>query len=328
VNKKVLITGGAGFIGYFLASSLSEENYSVVILDNFLRGNKDNLLNKLISKNNVQFINANCMDFLSVMKIDKDFDYIIHLAAIIGVKHVNNNPYSVLENNVLILNNIIKLSKAQKNLSRFLFASTSEVYSGTLENFGMQIPTPEDTSLSINCLERKRTTYMLSKIYGEAMCMHSGLPYTIFRPHNIYGPRMGMSHVIPEQLKKAFEASNGSVMSIASAEQSRCFCFIDDAIEILKRIIVNESCINKTLNLGVQTPEISIEELIQLCWKVVGKNFIIKKVENTIGSPMRRAPNMEKTKNLIGQVNETDLETGIKKTYDWYLSNVFQTKKY
>ena len=328
MNKKVLITGGAGFIGYFLASSLSEENYSVVILDNFLRGNKDNLLNKLISKNNVQFINANCMDFLSVMKIDKDFDYIIHLAAIIGVKHVNNNPYSVLENNVLILNNIIKLSKAQKNLSRFLFASTSEVYSGTLENFGMQIPTPEDTSLSINCLERKRTTYMLSKIYGEAMCMHSGLPYTIFRPHNIYGPRMGMSHVIPEQLKKAFEASNGSVMSIASAEQSRCFCFIDDAIEILKRIIVNESCINKTLNLGVQTPEISIEELIQLCWKVVGKNFIIKKVENTIGSPMRRAPNMEKTKNLIGQVNETDLETGIKKTYDWYLSNVFQTKKY
>ena len=205
MNKKVLITGGAGFIGYFLASSLSEENYSVVLLDNFARGNQDDLLNKLISKNNVQFINVNCMDILSVMKIEKDFDYIIHLAAIIGVKHVNKDPYSVLENNVLMLNNIIKLSKAQINLSKFLFASTSEVYSGTLENFGLKIPTPEDTPLSINCLERKRTSYMLSKIYGEAMCTQSGLPYTIFRPHNIYGPRMGMSHVIPEQLKKAYE---------------------------------------------------------------------------------------------------------------------------
>ena len=120
MNKKVLITGGAGFIGYFLASSLSKENYSVVILDNFVRGNKDNLLNKLISKKNVQFINVNCMDILSVMKIEKDFDYIIHLAAIIGVKHVNNNPYCVLENNVLMLNNIIKFAKAQINLSKFL----------------------------------------------------------------------------------------------------------------------------------------------------------------------------------------------------------------
>ena len=109
MNKKVLITGGAGFIGYFLASSLSEDNFSIVLLDNFVRGNNDNLLHKLISKNNVQFNNVNCMDTSSVMKIDKDFDYIIHLAAIIGVKHVNNNPYSVLENNVLMLNNILDL---------------------------------------------------------------------------------------------------------------------------------------------------------------------------------------------------------------------------
>ena len=155
------------------------------------------------------------------------------------------------------------------------------------------------------------------------MCIQSGLPYVIFRPHNIFGPRMGMSHVIPEQLKKANSGINGEVMSIASAGHSRCFCFIDDAIEILKRIIINDSCINKTLNIGVQTPEISIEELIKLCWKVAGKNFIIKKGKNTIGSPVRRAPSMEKTKKLIGEFRQTDLEIGIKKTYDWYLQNVF-----
>ena len=328
VKKRILITGGAGFIGYFLASSFAEENYNVVILDNFVRGKKDQLLNELISKHDVQILNVNCMDFHSVMEINKDFDYIVHLAAIIGVKHVNSNPYSVLENNILMLNNIIKFSNAQKNLSRLLFASTSEVYSGTLENFGMQIPTPEDTPLTINSLDRKRTSYMLSKIYGEAMCIQSGLPYTIFRPHNIYGPRMGMSHVIPEQLKKAYETNDGEIVSIASAEHSRCFCFIDDAIEMLKRIIINESCVNKILNLGVESPEISIEKLIKLCWKVVGKEFMIKKEGNTIGSPMRRAPNMKKTTNLIGHFRETDLENGIKKTYDWYLSNVFKAKVY
>ena len=80
----------------------------------------------------------------------------------------------------------------------FVFASTSEVYAGSLEHFGLPIPTPETAPLGLPDLGRPRTTYMLSKIYGEALCRHAGLPFTILRPHNLYGPRMGMAHVIPE----------------------------------------------------------------------------------------------------------------------------------
>jgi nucleoside-diphosphate-sugar epimerase len=92
-----------------------------------------------------------------------------------------------------MLENVLTLARDQRDFSRFLFASTSEVYAGTLQYFGMPIPTPENTPLAMTALDEPRTSYMISKIMGEAMCQQSGLPFTIFRPHNVYGPRMGMA---------------------------------------------------------------------------------------------------------------------------------------
>ena len=120
----------------------------------------------------------------------------------IGVTHVMEKPYSVLYDNIRMLGNIIDLARRQSNLLKFFYASTSEIYAGTLKHFNLSIPTPEETPLAITDLSHPRTSYMLSKIYGEAMCQQASIPFTIFRPHNIYGPRMGMAHVIPEQLRK------------------------------------------------------------------------------------------------------------------------------
>ena len=103
-----------------------------------------------------------------------------------------------------MLRNIITFGKRQENLERLIFTSTSEVYAGTLKYFSLKIPTPENTPLALTELSENRTSYMLSKIYGEALCLHSGLPVTIVRPHNFYGPRMGLSHVIPELFKESF----------------------------------------------------------------------------------------------------------------------------
>ena len=90
--------------------------------------------------------------------------------------------------------NAIDIAKKQKRLKRLLFASTSEVYAGTLRYHGLEFPTTEETPLTVSDLRHPRTSHMLSKIYGEALLRQSNLPYTIFRPHNFYGPRMGMSH--------------------------------------------------------------------------------------------------------------------------------------
>ena len=129
---------------------------------------------------------------------------------------------------------MIALARQQEKFSRFLFASTSEVYAGTLESFNLTVPTPEESVLAVQNLNEPRTSYMLSKIYGEALCRQAGIPFTIFRPHNIYGPRMGMAHVIPEQLKKAWAAEEGDQLGVHSPDHRRSFCYIDDAVELLK----------------------------------------------------------------------------------------------
>ena len=186
MTKKILITGGAGFIGLHLANKLLDEGYEVHLIDNFSRAVDDIDLASTIERSNCTFSSIDLLDIDSVMRLDNTYNSIFHLGAIIGVSHVLNRPYEVLYDNIRMLANIIKLAHSQTNLSRLCFASTSEVYAGTLENFEMLIPTPESTPLSITKLSHPRTSYMLSKIYGEALCQQSGLPYTIFRPHNIW----------------------------------------------------------------------------------------------------------------------------------------------
>ena len=99
------------------------------------------------------------------------------------------------------------------------------------------IPTPENTNLIIEDSYSKRATYKLSKITGESLCLHSGLPVTIVRPHNIYGPRMGMSHVIPELIKKILFLKEGEELDVFSVNHTRTFCYIDDAINLFNLII-------------------------------------------------------------------------------------------
>tara|TARA_B100000959_G_scaffold286471_1_gene365267 strand:- start:2359 stop:3354 length:996 start_codon:yes stop_codon:yes gene_type:complete len=324
MSKKVLITGGAGFIGLHLANRLLDEGYQVDLVDNFSRAVDDQELKAIVSRKKVRSYTIDLLEEKESDVLDNDYDYIFHLAAIIGVIHVMNKPYNVLFDNIQMLGNIIKFTKRLKNLSRFFFASTSEVYAGTLKHFELPIPTPEVTPLAITDLSHPRTSYMLSKIYGEALCLQAGIPYTVFRPHNVYGPRMGMAHVVPELLKKAYLAEDGDHIEVFSIEHTRCFCYIDDAIEILWRMIINESCEGKTLNLGTQNPEISVKEVAETCFRVVGKDLVIDSLSPLPGSPARRGPDMRQTKKLINYESQVGLEEGVQKTYTWYKNNIFE----
>lgn len=320
--KKVLITGAAGFIGYNLAKELQKEEYELVLLDNFSRGVEDELLATLNKSKNVKFISMDIGDKDLVMKLGDDFDYIYHFAAIIGVQNVLKKPYDVLTKNMILLLNVIELAKKQKNLEKLIFTSTSEVYAGTLEYFQMKIPTPEDTPLAITDLSHPRTSYMLSKIYGEAVLRQSGIPFIIIRPHNIYGPRMGMSHVIPELLKKAYFNSDNK-LEVYSVEHKRTFCYIDDAVNMIKLLAQKKECINEEFNIGNEYPEVTIEELAQAIINTVGKELSIVPMPSTSGSPKRRCPDMKKTKEIIAYESAVSLSEGIIKTFKWYEKNVF-----
>ena len=327
MSDRVLIIGAAGFIGLHLARRFFKEGYEVDLVDNFARGTHDLDFKKVIQEPHANFFSFDCVDLENFKSQPVNYSYIFNLEAIVGVANVIRQPYRVLVDNLKIMDNVISFARKQKNLKRFLYPSTSEVTAGTLKNFGLIIPTPENTPLTITELNSPRTSYMLSKINGELMTQFSDIPYTIFRPHNIYGPRMGDDHVIPGQLKKAFFAKDGESVFVPSVNHTRCFCYIDDAIEQLMRIIKEPLTEKETLNLGTESPEVTILKVSEICHATVGRKVLIKTKPDTIGSPQRRAPSMIKTNSLIKYSSQINLEEGILRTYKWYYENIFNNPK-
>jgi nucleoside-diphosphate-sugar epimerase len=321
---KTLIIGGGGFIGAHVARVLAAEGESVDILDNFSRAVRDPFLREIEGRPRVRLIDADMLDPAIPSLLSDDYTIIYQFAAIIGVRHVLERPYEVLHKNVVIQANAIELAKRQKVLSRFVFASTSEIYAGSLTYMSMPIPTPEDVPLALPNLEQPRTSYMLSKIYGEAMCQQSGLPFIIVRPHNVYGPRMGLVHVLPELIKKACALPQMGRLEVASVDHRRAFCFIDDAVEILRHLVSEPKAVRGTFNLGNQEQEISIGEVAHIVLRVTGRTDLdIVPLPETPGSPARRCPDMKQTIDMTGFQPIVDLEEGTRSTYKWYADNVF-----
>jgi UDP-glucose 4-epimerase len=317
--KKILIIGGAGFIGFHLSKKLLKLGFKVDILDNFSRGSLDIHLKKLLKDKNSNLINLDILNDKIEDKLSNDYFGIFHLAAIVGVQNVISSPYSVLEKNSILTLKAISIAKNQKNLKKFLFASTSEIYSKSIEILKTKIPTPENTSVVLSNPSNKRSTYFLTKIFGESLVHHSKLPFIIFRPHNIYGPRMGMSHVIPEIVFKLKKAKKN--ISAYSASHTRSFCYIDDAVNQLVFMLSKSYVVKKTFNLGNQLEEISIKNLIKKIQTKMKKGHIeIQFKTDNHGSQSRRCPDMSKLK-LLYNFKTTSIDIGLDKTIKWYLKN-------
>jgi UDP-glucose 4-epimerase len=319
---KALITGGGGFIGLHLARRLQEKGAEVDLLDNFSRGSKDADLEEVVRRPGVRLLERDLLGRDWPEHLDSDYRLIFHLAAIVGVAKVLEAPYRVLRDNVALLVPLLELAADQPRLERFVFASTSEVYAGTLELGTLPIPTPEEAPLALPGLDRPRTSYMLSKVYGEALCHHADIPTTVIRPHNVYGPRMGLAHVIPELLQRAHEAREGGTLQVFSVDHRRTFCHVRDAVEIITIAAQSPACEGETLNVGTQSPEITIGRLAEIILEVVGRQLEVEPLPATQGSPGRRCPDMTKTTRLTGYEARVRLEEGVRDTYSWYRDRV------
>lgn len=321
--KKVLITGGGGFLGGFMARALADRGATVHLIDNLARGRMDSFLRDLLERPSVKLVQKDLRAHDALAGLDGDYDVICHFAALLGVQNVLDNPYPTLRDNIRMLDVMLEFAMQQSCLERFVFTSTSEVYAGSFEATEMPIPTPEDVLLALPALSHPRTSYMLSKIYGEAMVRHSGVPYTIVRPHNVYGPRMGLSHVIPQLLEKAHRAPDGGCIEVFSVNHTRSFCYIDDAVRMLVACAEAEACRNQVLNLGTQTPEVTIGTLAETVIATVGKRLRVKAAPATPGSPGRRCPCTARMRELTGVTATVGLEEGVRRTYEWYARHVF-----
>lgn len=324
---KIIITGGAGFIGGHLAKRLLEnDGVRVDLLDNFSRAVHDPFLDELKANPNVRLIERDLLVHGSLDDLDDDYTHVVHFAAIVGVAHVLKKPYEVLRKNEAMTFAALDLAHRQKALQRFVFASTSEIVAGTLLQYGIEVPTPETTPICMPDPSDVRHTYLLSKLYGEALCHHSGLPFTCVRPHNVYGPRMGLVHVVPELAKKILALPEGGDLEVFSPEHKRSFCYVDDATQIISKLMLGGEPCQGVFNLGTQDPEVTIREVAQTVVDVIGKPVNLVDGPTMTGSPTRRAPDMSKTTAACGYESQVTLHDGIAKTLAWYDEHVFAGK--
>jgi len=320
---KVLITGGAGFIGFHLAKHLSNQNYNLTLLDNFERGKEDEEFKELIKKDNVSFIKA---DITKPEAFDKlqDYDQIYHLAAINGTENFYNIPDKVLKVGILGTLNVLDwFTKQQKG--KLLFSSSSEAYAGTLKLLKdkFPIPTPEDVPLVVDDPKNLRWSYGASKILSE-VAMHSYAKakdmknFVIIRYHNIYGERMGREHVIPQFIGRIMKKEDP--FKIFGGQETRTFCYIGDAVRATQLVMESKETNGKTIHIGRSDDEIKIINLAKKLFEITKFNPEIEIKPAPEGSVIRRCPDTTKLMNL-GFKAEINLSEGLKKTYEWYKDN-------
>ena len=289
--RKVLITGGAGFIGLNLARSLVTQGIRVDLLDDFSRGREDEEFTALVGRPGMRCLGLDLSAPGSTDGLDTDYDAIFHLAAILGVAKVIDRSYDTLRLNVQLTIEAIRLAAKQQRLDAFVFASTSEVYAGSLRAGLLQFPTPEASVIALPPLSEPRTSYMLSKLYGEALALQSRLPTIIVRPHNVYGPRMGTEHVVPELMKRMSRAALGEDLPIFSPHHSRTFCYIDDAVEIMTRLCISPAALGGVWNVGTEAARIPDHPGCRdHPRRYAIKTCKLDEGQETAGSPVRRCP--------------------------------------
>jgi len=213
------------------------------------------------------------------------------------------------------------------SVGKVLFTSTSECYAGTVESFDYHIPTPEEVPLCISDISHPRFTYAVTKMFGESG-FHSyanvfGFEMTIVRYHNVYGPRMGFKHVIPHLAQRFLK--NEQPFKIFGHDQTRAFCYIDDAVEGTVSAMESENSDKQTYHIGTME-ETTIENLVKESGKIMGFTGTYENAATYPGSVFRRCPDISKAIKELQYSPVVDLSKGLTITLKWY-SNFLQSGK-
>lgn len=327
--KKVLLLGGAGFIGYNITKYLAENRgYEITIADNFFRGGGkiDDLLQDLIDKYEIKVIAGDFTNPEIFKQLEQDYAYVYMLASVVGVDYANEIPHEIIRiNTALIFNTLEWLRNA--NCGKVVFTSTSECYAGAIEAFDYTIPTPETVPLTIKDITHPRFTYAVTKMLGESgFIQYSsklGFECTIIRYHNVFGPRMGFKHVIPHLAQRFTNGENP--FKIYGHDQTRAFNYIDDAVE--GTVLAMEKGGNGEIyHIGTQQ-EITIEELIRYTGELMGYTGEYEYAPTYPGSVARRCPDISKAQKELGYEPKVHWKDGLKRTIDWYVDYLNSNKE-
>ena len=308
---RYLVTGGAGFIGSHLSERLLDLGNEVVILDNFSTGNKTNLSNL---KGGVQIIEGELLDKARTEKYLKDCDFVVYLAAAVGVLNIVNKPLQSLKTN--LQGTEIVLEAADRYNKPVLLASTSEIYGKNTK-----VPLSEEDDRVVGHPLKSRWSYSEAKAVDESLAyfyyLENELPVRIVRFFNTVGPRQvghyGM--VIPRFVSAALRGEPLEVYG--SGDQIRCFCHIDDAVRALLLVMDSEKTIGEVFNVG-NSQQITIMELAKKVIEITRSKSSIEKIAYDKVYPegfedmQRRVPDISKIKQVLGWTPEINLDQIIK----------------
>lgn len=311
-GKKILITGGAGFIGSHLTEKLITDN-KVVIYDNL---HHDSLkFTNIASNANFELIKGNILDFDGLSKAVDNCDIIIHLAAIAGVENVVVSADRTLDVNLMGTYNLLRaINGRSKKLDRFIFFSTSEVYGPFVYKAS------ENGMTTQGVVSEPRWSYAVSKIAGEhwvyAYFRRYGLPAVIIRPFNIYGERQVGEGAIHNFIVKAI--ADKPLEIYTTGDEVRSWCYIDDFISAVALALESPKSVGEIYNIGNPKAYLTVVELAKLIIKLSkSKSKIIHRRRNYPDVQLR-VPSIAKAKKDLGYKPKFDLEKGLKLTIDWY----------
>lgn len=289
---KILVTGGAGNVGGALARKLVEnQNYYVVIVDDLSTGSKEKLPSVKFSNWEFVYCDVNKYKEISEIMLVNKFDFVFHYAAVVGVKRTQDNPIMVL-NDIEGIRNVLQLSK-NSSVKRVFFSSSSEVYGEPVE-----LPQHEETT-PLN----SRVPYAVVKNVGESyfrsFFKSFGLPFTIFRFFNTYGPNQSQDFVVSRFITKALK--NEDITIYGDGLQTRTFCFVSDNVGTCVKIFEENLILNDVINIG-GAQEMTILELAKLVIaKTHSSSQIVHLPALKEGDMRRRMPDNSKMKAVLGK---------------------------
>lgn len=302
-TPNTLITGGAGFLGSHLCDYLLDKGHYVIAMDNLITGSTDNI-SHLAGNENFKFIKHNVTEYIYV---EEDLDYILHFASPASPIDYLEFPIQTLKVGALGTHKTLGLAKEKK--AKFLLASTSEVYGDPLVN-----PQPENYWGNVNPIG-PRGVYDEAKRFAEALTVayhrYHGIDTRIARIFNTYGPRMrkGDGRVVPAFIDQVLNDKPLTVFGDGS--QTRSFCYVDDLIEGLYRLLMSNE--TEPVNLG-NPREMTILEFVHKIFEITGSKSEIIYKPLPEDDPKVRRPDIAKAKKILNWQPKVTLDEGLKKT--------------
>ena len=314
-NKRIFITGGAGFIANALIRHYIEHN-KIVVYDNFHR---DTLTaSGLGDHSNVEIVKGDVLDSDLLTQAMSGADVVIHAAGIAGIDTVIKDPVRTMRVNMIGTSNALEAAKVNGVKDRFIDFSTSEVFGS------MAFRSSEDDTTVVGSAGEARWTYAVSKLAGEhlahAYFNQYKLPVVTVRPFNVYGPGQTGEGAIQIFIKRALK--NEDIKIDGDGNQIRAWCYVDDFVDCLVKCIEDPKAVGHSFNLGNARAVITILGLAQTVCRVLKSDSKIVFEPPLSADIAIRIPSVEKTSRLLGFKAKVDLEEGVAKTAEWMKSYI------